>query len=248
MVSGDLTQRARQVEFEAARDFLARLPDAPQLVVPGNHDVPLFRVFERMLSPLGRYRETIHPEPTRSVELPGAVVVGLDSTHPYGAISGGRVKRDQLEFCESAFSNAGTDDWRVVVMHHHLVPAPTFDRTRPMPKARRTLEYLTELKVDLVLAGHLHRSYIGNSLDVYAGSRRESGIVVVQCGTSTSRRGRWLEREANSMNWIEIDEDRVDVSHFMYFGTDKGFSAVSRHRFARPRAVSLASGLDEAFG
>ena len=40
IVSGDLTQRARAAEFRAARAFLDALP-RPQIVVPGNHDVPL---------------------------------------------------------------------------------------------------------------------------------------------------------------------------------------------------------------
>ena len=250
VVSGDLTQRAKRQEFEAAARFLARLPRAPQLIVPGNHDIPLFRVWERLWSPRALYREIIHPQTSREMVLPsasgavGAVIVGIDSTHPYGAIKGGRVGSGELRRCAEAFSAAAPEDWRVVVLHHHLIPAPTFARTRPMLRAQRTLEHLTEMKVDLVLAGHLHRAYVGNSLDVYAGEQRESGIVVVQCGTSTSRRGRGLEREANSMNLIEIDDDQVDVSHFMFFGDDAGFVPVSRHRFARPRRLSLTTGLD----
>ena len=55
VVSGDLTQRARKAQFQGARAYLDRLPK-PQVVVPGNHDVPLYRVWERFLSPLGKYR------------------------------------------------------------------------------------------------------------------------------------------------------------------------------------------------
>ena len=58
VVSGDLTQRARTSEFEQARRYLDRLPQ-PQIVIPGNHDVPLYRVWERFLSPLGKYRRHI---------------------------------------------------------------------------------------------------------------------------------------------------------------------------------------------
>jgi predicted MPP superfamily phosphohydrolase len=38
-ISGDLTQRARITEFQSARRFLDAIP-FPQIVVPGNHDVP----------------------------------------------------------------------------------------------------------------------------------------------------------------------------------------------------------------
>lgn len=248
VVSGDLTQRAKRREFEAAAEFLDRLPQAPRLVVPGNHDIPLFRFWERLRAPRALYRKIIDPETSRSLQLPGAVVVGIDSTHPYGAIKGGRVRREQLERCAAALARAGPEDWRVVVLHHHLIPAPTFDRPRPMPQAQRALERFTDMKVDLVLAGHLHRAYVGNSLDVYAGRQRESGIIVVQCGTTTSRRGRGLEREANSMNLVELAENRVEVTHYMFFGERAGFVPVSRHRFARPRTLSLTSGLTEAAG
>ena len=55
VVSGDLTQRARASQFEAARAFLDTLPK-PQIVVPGNHDVPLYNVFARFFGGLSRYR------------------------------------------------------------------------------------------------------------------------------------------------------------------------------------------------
>ena len=57
-VSGDLTQRARSEQFKEARAFLDRLPQ-PQIVVPGNHDVPLYNIFARFLQPLDKYRRFI---------------------------------------------------------------------------------------------------------------------------------------------------------------------------------------------
>ena len=51
VVSGDLTQRARSQQFKEAREFLDRLP-RPQVVVPGNHDVPLYDVLSRFARPL----------------------------------------------------------------------------------------------------------------------------------------------------------------------------------------------------
>src|SRR5262245_53412734 len=54
VVSGDLTQRARAWQFKAAREFLQRIPQ-PQLVIPGNHDIPLYDVFRRFMAPPGNY-------------------------------------------------------------------------------------------------------------------------------------------------------------------------------------------------
>jgi hypothetical protein len=102
-----------------------------------------------------------------------------------------------------------------------------------MPKARRAIDAFETLKVELILGGHLHRAYIGNSLDLYAGKDRTHGIVIVQCGTTTSRRGRAREREKNSFNWIRITEETIRITHYMYFGQAEGFAPVSRHIFPR---------------
>src|SRR3954471_22415928 len=58
VVSGDFTQRARAGQYMAAADYHRRLP-APQLVVPGNHDIPLYDVIRRFFFPLQRYRKYI---------------------------------------------------------------------------------------------------------------------------------------------------------------------------------------------
>lgn len=91
-----------------------------------------------------------------------------------------------------------------------------------------------ELGVELVLGGHLHRAYIGNSLDFYPGNHRDRGIVIVQCGTSTSRRGRGREREKNSFNLIDIEGGMLHITHYMYFTEDRKFDPFSRYLFPRP--------------
>src|SRR5437868_15414983 len=58
VVSGDLTQRAKSEEFEAARAWLDTLP-GPQIIVPGNHDISLYNVFRRFVQPLERYKRYI---------------------------------------------------------------------------------------------------------------------------------------------------------------------------------------------
>lgn len=60
-VSGDLTQRALAKEFKAARAFLDRLPQ-PVLVVPGNHDVPAYRVTMRFATPWARWKRWLSEE------------------------------------------------------------------------------------------------------------------------------------------------------------------------------------------
>lgn len=234
VVSGDLTQRAKSEQFEAARRFLDRLPDVPRVVVPGNHDVPLYRVFERLLAPRARYRRHVGEQFDRRVAIGRAWIVALDSTAPRRAIINGRIHRSQLAFCAEAFADAPAEAVKVVVAHHHFAPAPDYQNDQVMPKARRALDHFAELGVDLILGGHLHRSYIGNSLDVYPGTHRDRGIIIVQSGTTTSRRGRAREQEKNTFNLIRLAGEMCVVTHFMYYEERGGFAPTSRHHFPLP--------------
>ena len=83
-ISGDLTQRALINEFEEARDFLKRLP-SPQIVVPGNHDVPLYNPLVRFLNPLGNYKRYITPDLAPFYSDEEIAVAGLSSS--VGAIT-----------------------------------------------------------------------------------------------------------------------------------------------------------------
>lgn len=234
VASGDFTQRAKAEQFAAARAFLDRLPDVPKVVIPGNHDVPLWRVFERVFDPYRHYRQHISTELDSVLRLPRAVIVSLNSTAPLRHTVNGRIHRSQLEFCARAFADVPPGIARIVVAHHHFAPAPDYEGGQVMPGAKRAMALFQRLNVDMVLGGHLHRAYIGNSLDVYPGVAREQGIIIVQSGTTTSRRGRAREREKNSFNLIRVGEDKVRVTHYMYFTELGGFAPISRHIFPRP--------------
>jgi 3',5'-cyclic AMP phosphodiesterase CpdA len=233
VASGDFTQRAKEEQFAEARAFLDRFPDVPEVVVPGNHDVPLYRVAERIFSPYRWYRKHIAEELDYVVETEGAVLVALNSTSPLRHITNGRIDGSQLEYCQRALRDADDEKVRIVVAHHHFAPAPDYEGGQVMPNAKRAIDVFTELRVDLILGGHLHRAYIGNSLDLYPGLDRDHGIIIVQSGTSTSRRGRVREREKNSFNVVRVTEEVIRVTHYMFFDDLGGFASVSRHIFPR---------------
>lgn len=243
VASGDFTQRAKERQFRAAKEYLDRLPDVPLVVTPGNHDVPLYRIRERLFSPYDLYRRYISRELDTVTELPGVVIVALNSTAPRRAIVNGRLRQWQLDFARAAFNAAPPEALRVLVAHHHFAPPPDFEGGDVMPKAKRALDAFTELSVDAILGGHLHRAYIGNSLDVYPGRDRDHGIVIVQSGTSASRRGRAREREKNSVNVLRLDRDTIRVTHHMFFDDVGRFLATSRHIFFRGGRASEASGV-----
>jgi 3',5'-cyclic AMP phosphodiesterase CpdA len=236
VLSGDFTQRAKVREYRQARDWLDGLPPVPVVVTPGNHDVPLYRVWERLVDPYRNYRRWIHDELNAVTRIPGVTVVALNSSAPRRAIVNGRLDPDQIEFARAAFQESDAEDLKVVVAHHHLAPAPDYEGDRPLPRARQVLDALEGMGVDLILGGPLHQAYIGNSLDVYPGQDRDRGIVIVQSGTTTSRRGRAREAAKNSFNVIQVGRDALRVIHHMHFREAGGFAPLSAHLFPRSPA------------
>ncbi len=212
-------------------------------MVPGNHDVPLYRVAERFFAPHRLYREIISSELNPVLKINGAVIVGLDSTAPRTAISNGKIFKWQLDLCDRVFRETPDGIARVVVAHHHFAPAPDLLNDSNMPQAKRAIERFSDLDVDVILGGHLHRAFIGNSLDFYPGSHRDRGIIIAQCGTTTSRRGRGREQEKNSLNRIEISKETITITHFMYFHESDEFEATSRHSFRRSMTSSKSFGV-----
>jgi len=231
VVSGDLTQRAKVREFEQAAGFLRKF-DAPIVVTPGNHDVPFYRIWERLLTPHKNYKRLVSPELNTLTTIAGMVIVALNSSRRL-TLTNGRIRRSQLDFATDAFEHTDAGAARIVVTHHHLAPPPDFIGGNVMPFARRALKRFTELNVDLVLAGHMHRSYIGSSLDFFPGDVRRRGIVIAQCGTTTSRRGRGRERFKNTFNLIKIDDQVIRIAHHAWIGDLSRFMPISEHYFPR---------------
>ena len=237
VVSGDLTQRAKRHQFEEARAFFDRLPEIPMLIIPGNHDVPLWRVFERLFKPHALYKEIISPNLNPVLKVGNVVMVGLDSTAPRRSLSNGRIYLDQLRHCEETLAGVPVGMTRIVVAHHHFAPGHDRVLDLPMPRARRAIDCFVENRVEMILGGHLHRSYIGNSLDFFPGHHRDRGVIIVQCGTTTSRRGKGRERDENTFNLIEVGEQTHTIMHYLYFEGAGKFAPISKHIFPRQGQV-----------
>ncbi|HVJ83154.1 MAG TPA: metallophosphoesterase family protein [Planctomycetia bacterium] len=232
VASGDFTQSATAGEFAQARDFLRSLPPKPMATTPGNHDVPFLAPL-RGIDPFGRYKEHLNPLLDEFLRVGDIWCACLNSTSRWGSLLDGYVRNHQLEKCRRFFADSPEGALRIVVAHHHFVAPPDIEGRGAMRGARRALDRFTEMGVDLILGGHKHRGYIGNSLDFYSGKDRRQGAIVVQCGTSTSCRGRYREKEKNTYNEITHDREEVRIRHFMFFHDAGGFRPISEHTFAR---------------
>lgn len=208
IISGDFTQRARTSQFEEACAFLGRLREAGHevLAVPGNHDVPLYDVLRRFLSPLTRYRKYIDDTLCPFHALPGAAVLGINTARS-ATFKDGTIDHRQMEFIRETFQRVDASVPRVLVTHHPLFALPTGSGMgKPINNQADVLETIGTLGVDLLLAGHNHRASHQDSADFVT---KSTGALVIQAGTATSTR---VRGEHQSFNKIEIDRDLVKVT------------------------------------
>ena len=243
VVSGDLTQRAKQREFRAAWEFLQRLPTVPLVVTLGNHDVPLYRVWERVLLPYWHWSREIPRDRDSVARVAGAMIIGLNSASPLRAVVNGRITTRQLAFARKNFEESAPGGVRVLVIHHPLIVPPGGEFGAPLPGARRILQQIEDMEVDLVLGGHMHVTHLATSRHLIEGEG--AGVPLITAGTTTSRRGRGQETRRNSTNVIEVLDDYVNVTPYYFESRGTAFEPSETISLARPGmpALELPMGL-----
>jgi 3',5'-cyclic-AMP phosphodiesterase len=189
IVTGDLTDMGYRAEFVQAHGLLQTIACDSRVVLIGNHDARNVGDvhFEEFF---GRRR----PE----LELPGMRILGLDSTEP--DLDYGRIGRETYRWIEERFA-IDEAEFKVVAMHHHLVPVPGTGRERNIVHdAGDLLRVLAQCGVDLVLCGHKHVPNVWRLED----------MLIVNTGTCCTHRLRGHVRPAYNIIQVE-DRDRVRV-------------------------------------
>ena len=223
-VSGDLTQRARSHQFKEARAFLDRLPK-PQIVVPGNHDVPLHNVFARFLQPLRKYRRYITQDLRPFYHDEEIAVLGVNTARSL-TIKGGRINEEQVAWMSERLCSSDPEAVKVVVTHHPFDLPEGHDERALVGRARMAMEQLASCGADLFLAGHLHVGHTTHSATRY--KIKGHSALVVQAGTAASSRGRGQE---NSFNVLRIDRPHIAVERFEWLPERKEFGLAMTERF-----------------
>lgn len=223
--AGDFTQRAKVPEYEQARAYLRGFQDVPVVVTPGNHDVPLYRIHERLFAPFRNYRAFISQDLDTATRIGGAVLVALNSADPHRGIVNGRIEDRQLRFLARIFQETSGADLRIVVTHHALAPPTDGGSDAVIPRNGTLLDRFRELGVDLILSGHLHRGFVTSSSAVRPEHLDRGDITIVHSGTATSRRGRAAEKGENSVNVLKIDTENIEVIPHWFQGDGSGFVA-----------------------
>jgi 3',5'-cyclic AMP phosphodiesterase CpdA len=246
-VSGDLTQRARHGEFQAAHLFLQRMrARTPTLVVPGNHDIQWWK------SPLGllgerrkyaKYTRYFGTNLRPVLEIPGAVIAGALSS--YGVAFGsltlrirdlavkGHLPKSETNRVKKIFDAAPPGAARIMVFHHNVLPGG-ISRRMGLARWRSAHKRLLATGADVILSGHDHQEGAGQI---------QGALAVSTSGTHSSRvRG----GRPSVFNLVKIDAQAVHIQHFRWVSKDCRFIPSDTFSFARkgpPQvAVSVAGG------
>jgi 3',5'-cyclic AMP phosphodiesterase CpdA len=250
-VSGDLTQRCTKREFIQARDYLDKIANvAPYIVIPGNHDIRWLGAVARNLGRAGLFREQAHEfkysrykrfiseDLTPVLEVPGAVVAGLNTAHgitrgsltrrfrDLGVI--GHIKHADIESAREAFENASPGASRIVMIHHNPVKGELSGR-HGLANTRQALQAFATLGTELVLCGHDHLEALHT---VESGVH---GIVISTAGTISNR---LRPGRASSFNLVDIDEHNIRIETYSWKESE-GF-APSGDRLFRRRVAAEA--------
>jgi 3',5'-cyclic AMP phosphodiesterase CpdA len=226
VVSGDLTQRARRRQFRGARAFLDRLP-RPQIVVPGNHDVPLVNLWRRFVSPLERFRSIIGPDVEPFYVDQEIAVVGFNTARSL-TWKAGRLNEEQLEKARERLAPLPSSLVKIVVTHHPFDVPPGGDEDDVIGRSRQAMTVFSSAGADLFLSGHLHVSHTARTADRYPIEGRSA--LVIHAGTATSTRHR---NEGNSFNVLRLEAGTLALVRFDWSADRGAFLPQPEERYVR---------------
>lgn len=243
VISGDFTQRARVAQYREACAFVERLEAGGLqiLAVPGNHDVPLYDIARRFLRPLERYKRFIEEDLCPYWENDDLAVLGINTARSF-TIKDGSISYEQMHRIREAFSAAPEGKLRILVTHHPLFAMPLGDEGALTKVANRSTDAIAaaaDAGVDLMLAGHFHRSFSVSAMEMV---ETAGPALVIQAGTATSTRLRGGEQQ--SFNWIEARKGEVELQVQRW--EEGGFTPGRPTRFASNSEKWRFAGRDDS--
>lgn len=200
VISGDITQRGRRGQFRRAQQFIARLrtlwPQAAVLVLPGNHDIPLFDLRARLLAPFAGFRRAFGDD-LEPCHEDAAFQVQLVNTSTPWLHKDGRVRAQQVKRVAQRLRQARPGQLRVVVTHQPVAVLRAEDERDLLRGAASALPSWADAGAQVLLGGHIHLPYV---MALRPGGSPARKLWVVQAGTAVSSRVR--NEAGNSFNYL----------------------------------------------
>lgn len=209
IISGDLTQRASDEEYEAAKQFMTRL-QWPYFMIPGNHDMSATDLPERFFKPWKKWEHYLASplEPVLKAETYS--LVGVNTARAAGFYfdwSRGQISKQQISAVQHKFQGVPAQQLKIVVAHHPFW-LPEQSEYRDVVEHRdQAIDAFHYAGVDLILSGHVHLPY----------TQILQGVLVVHAGTTFSNR--LIEGQPNSFNVIRGDHQQLTIDFMDWNGT-----------------------------
>jgi 3',5'-cyclic AMP phosphodiesterase CpdA len=240
VISGDISQRARHGEFQAARHYFDGLAAtiAPVHVIPGNHDVqwwrsPLGLFGARVL--YGKYRTYFGEELSPVLSMDGLLIAGLCSANgvAFGSLTPnlndtavkGNLPAAEVARVRALFQAAPPEQIRLAVLHHNVLPG-VLSRRWGLARPRAAQRALLTLGADAVLCGHDHTEGAGQI---------DGRLVVSTAGTHSvrTRGGR-----PSAFNLLRISPGQIQIEHYVYAREAATFRLGDTATFPRARRAA----------
>jgi 3',5'-cyclic AMP phosphodiesterase CpdA len=216
VLSGDITQRARPAQFQAARAFVDQL-GAPVLAIPGNHDIPLLDLRERLTRPYARYAVAFGADLEPVITAPEWLVIGVNTTRAWRHRNGD-LSIAQIDRVARRLVSADPGQLRVVVVHQPLAVTEPHDRPHLLYGHDEAVRVWAEAGADLLLGGHIHLPY---TLALHGLARR---LWVVQAGTAVSSRLRpGVPNSVNVVRWEPAQGPSCRVERWDFMSREQAF-------------------------
>jgi 3',5'-cyclic AMP phosphodiesterase CpdA len=187
VLSGDITQRARRRQFAAARRFVDRLSVPQVMVIPGNHDIPLFDVVARVRFPYRNYMRAFGTELEPQLDCAAFRILALNTTRP-ARHKDGEVSPRQIERVAEQLRAAKSEQLRIVVTHQPVQVVHPLDLKNLLIGHEAAVRAWTAAGADLVMSGHIHLPYVQPLERAFPNLPRSAWAV--QAGTAVSSRTR----------------------------------------------------------
>lgn len=224
ILSGDITQRARRGQFRIARAFVDRLNVMHTLVLPGNHDIPMFNLAARFFYPYANYCREFGSELEPCFESERVLAIGVNTTRRYRR-KDGEVSIEQVERVATRLARALPQQLRIVVTHQPVAVLREEDACNLLYGHEQAARTWAAAGADLILGGHIHLPYIAALHERWPDLRH---AWVLQAGTAVSRRTR--HEADNSVNVLRYEGANahacVTVERWDYFEQQKRFRTV----------------------
>lgn len=196
VVSGDITQRARTLQFARAAELVRQLGVAKVLAIPGNHDVPLFNVPARALAPYAGYSRFFGDDLEPRFQTEDCLVLGVKTTRRYRHVDG-ELSEDQCERVATELRRASPGQLRLVVLHQPIAVPRASEEHNVVHGRDRAMRVWAEAGADLILSGHIHLPFV---LPLHESFPLRRAMWAVSAGTAISSRVR--HEAGNSFNVI----------------------------------------------